>query len=383
MKILYAALRHDPRNPDLASGVDYNFYSAFIREGAEVTVVGPFPHPGWLIDRALKRFYEAVLRKRYLKWNLQITRLSAKALNRAEAEWKPDIVFGLFPPPLAFYRGEAPAVFNTDTTFQGWQDGGANFGALPLKFLVWEERRTVRNCALTITFSEFCKQELRRRHDVEAKRVVVQPMPSALPPEVVPNRAEWTPKQLETPLRLLLVGRDYKRKGIPTAIEVTKILNGRGIPAELTICGLAGEPDGPVRFAGLFRKSVVEELRKYANLYRQAHLLIHPATFDASPIVPAEAASFGTPTISNDVGGIATSVANGISGFVLPAHSPAEAYVEAIARLVRNPREYTRLSAGARKRYEEEQNWQVAGKRVMQILNEVVASHRHLEFAEN
>src|SRR2546421_637057 len=86
--------------------------------------------------------------------------------------------------------------------------------------------------------------------------------------------------------------RGGRRKGISTAIEVTKALNQKGIPTELTICGLAGEPDGPIRFAGLFRKSVPEELGKYADLYRRAHLLIHPATFDPSPIVPAEAAAF-------------------------------------------------------------------------------------------
>lgn len=377
MRILYSALRHDPRNPDLASGVEYNFHSAFVREGAEVRVVGPFPEPGWLLDRALNRFYTSILKKRYLKWNLQITRLSARALNQAEAEWKPDLVFGIFPPPLAFYRGRAPAVFNTDTTLQGWQEGGANFGALPLKFLVWEERRTMRNCALTITFSDYCKKELMRRHGAPESRIFVHPMPSALPKSVVPNRDEWNQKRLESPLKLLLVGRDYKRKGIPTAIETAKLLNQRNIPTELTICGLAGEPDGFVRFAGLFRKSVPEELKKYADLYRCAHLLIHPATFDASPIVPAEAAAFGLPTISNDVGGIATSVAHGVSGIVLPAHSPAEAYVETILRLVRNPDEYTRLSLGARDRYDREQNWETAGKHMMRVLEQVVSSRRN------
>jgi glycosyltransferase involved in cell wall biosynthesis len=377
MKILYSALRHDPSNPDLASGVDYNFHSAFIREGAEVRVVGPFPQPGWLVDRALNRLYQNVLRKRYLKWNLQITRLSAAALNQAEADWKPDVVFSLFPPPLAFYAGKAPCVFNTDTTLQAWQQGGARFGWLPLRFLVWLERRAVRKSARVITFSNWCKGELMRRHGIEAARVFVQPMPSALPAEVVPHNGKFLPKRIDLPLRLLLVGRDYKRKGIPLAIQAAKQLNQDGIPTELTIGGLAGEPDGPVRFAGLFRKSVSHELSKYADLYRHADLLIHPALFEAAGIVPAEAAAFGVPTITNDVGGLATSVADGVSGIVLPGHSPASAYVEAITRLVQNPDKYARLSAGARQRYDREQNWQVAGKAVMKLMEEAAASRRN------
>ncbi len=377
MRILYGALRHDPRDSDLASGVDYNFYSAFLRAGAEVRVVGPFPQTGWLLERVLKRFYRDFLRKRYLKWSLQITKLSAQALNKAENEWHPDIVFSLFPPPLAFYGGKAPCVFNTDTTLQGWQAGGAGFGGLPLKFLVWQERRAVRKSALTITFSEWCKSEIMARHQIGAERIFVQPMPSALPPEVVPAKDEFVPKKMDSPIRLLLVGREYKRKGIPIAIEAAKQLNQKGIRTELTICGLTGEPEGLVRFAGLFRKSVPEELRKYTDLYRQAHLLIHPAFFDPSPIVPAEAAAFGVPTITNDVGGLATSVAHGVSGIVLPGHSPAEAYVETITRLARSPDEYARLSLGARNRYEQEQNWLVAGRRVMRILEEAAVSRRN------
>ena len=373
MKILYAVLRNDPHNPDLGSGVEYNFYSAFIREGAEVKVIGPFTQPDCLIDRILRKLYRDAFKKRYLKWSLRITRLSARALNKAEAQWRPDVVFGLLPPPLAFYHGKAPAILNMDTTLHAWHQGGTEFGKLPFKFLVWEEHRAVHNCALTITFSDWCKQELIHRHKVSDRRIFVQPMPSALPLEVIPGGAKISAKRLQTPLRLLLVGRDYTRKGIPTGIEIAKLLNARGIPAELTICGLSGEPNGAVRFTGPFRKSVPDELRQYAGLYASADILIHPATFEAAGIVPAEAAAFGVPTITNSVGGLATTVADGVSGIVLPAHSPAQVYVDAITGLVRNPAEYVRLSAGARRRYEEEQNWRVAGKRIMKALEEVVA----------
>lgn len=377
MKVLYAALRHDPVNPDLASGMDYNFHSAFVREGAEVRVVGPFGKPGWLIERAVRMFYRDFAGKRYLKWNLQNTRLSAVALNKAESEWHPDLVFSFYPPCLAFYSGKAPCVLSTDTTLHGWQLGGAGFGRIPLRFLVWEERRAVRKSALTITFSEWCKKDIIARHHIDPDRRSVQPMLSALPQEVVPTRDQFVPKRIQNPVRLLLVGRDYERKGIPIAIAAAKQLNQRGVPTELTICGLTAKSEGPIRFAGLFRKSVPGELSQYADLYRQAHLLIHPAFFDPSPIVPAEAAAFGVPTVSNDVGGIATTVAHGVSGVVLHGHSPAEAYVEAVTKLVRNPGEYTRLSLGARKRYEEEQNWEVAGRRIMRILEEAAALPRN------
>lgn len=99
MKVLYAALRHDPRNPDLASGVDHNFYTAFLREGLEVRIVGPFTDAPPLFERALKKLYIAASGKRYLKWDLQSVWRSSQALNQFEKSWHPDIVFSIFPAP--------------------------------------------------------------------------------------------------------------------------------------------------------------------------------------------------------------------------------------------------------------------------------------------
>ena len=92
-----------------------------------------------------------------------------------------------------------------------------------------------------------------------------------------------------------------------------------------------------LRYVGPFTKSIPDQLDKYVDLYRQAHLLIHPAVFEAAGIVPSEAAAFGTPTITNDAGGLATTVADGESGIVLPTWSGPEIYVKAILGLVNDP----------------------------------------------
>ena len=108
------------------------------------------------------------------------------------------------------------------------------------------------------------------------------------------------------------------------------------------------------------------------SLFRQAHLLIHPALFEAAGIVPGEAAAFATPTITNDTGGLGTTVLHGESGIVLPRSSPAEAYVEVIHDLCTHPRKYFELCLKTRQRYERELNWASAGKRLGEILQRVV-----------
>ena len=113
-------------------------------------------------------------------------------------------------------------------------------------------------------------------------------------------------------------------------------------------------------------------MKEYASQYEWPHFLIHPARYDAAPIVTTEAAAFGIPTLSNSVGGIASTVKNDVSGIVLPAGSPVEEYVKIIRHYARNPQEYIALRKSTRQRYEQELNWETAGRRIVNILQQVL-----------
>jgi glycosyltransferase involved in cell wall biosynthesis len=376
MKLLYGAFLHDPSNPDLGSGLDYNFFSAFRKAGIDVVVCGPLRPSRLVVERALRRGYKSVFKRRYLKWDIADIVRAGVLLNRMEKVVEPDVVFSIFPPPLAMYRGKAPCVFRTDTTFRGWQEGGAGFGWLPLTILSWVERRAVRRSRRVLVFSEWCKTEIVKRHGISPERVLMHAAACGLPEHVIPAGGTVERRRIASPVRLLLVGRDWERKGVGIGIEVVRILNERGTAATLTVCGVRGESDEIVCFAGTFRKGEPRELDAYAGLYRNADLLIHPAFFDPSPTVPAEAAAFGVPTITNDVGGVSTSVQHGRTGVVLPRHAPAESYVRVIEDLVNNEERYRHLSRGARQRYDQEQNWRVTGEWAVAALEEVAGAGR-------
>ena len=379
MKVLYAAMYHDPRDPDASSGVDYNFYSAICRYAENVVIAGPYRMQGSLPERIFQKLYIRKTNKRYMKWNLRAVYHASRDVNRLERHIQPDVVFTIFPSTLVLYNGQAPCVLNTDTTFLGWQESWPEFGNLALCMQVLEERIAVRKSAYIITFSEWCRQEIIHRHAFDPNKIEAIPMPSALPVFSVPDAEEIEillhSRIITTPLRLLTVGRDYKRKGIDISIQIARLLNESGIPTELTVCGIQGEYLPHTHFVGPYNKSDPDQLREYTDLYRQAHFLIHPALFDPSPIVPAEAAAFGVPTISNNTGGIATSVRDGISGVVLPKASPAEAYVQVIRGFLDQPHLYVTLCRSARKRYEQELNWDVAGKRLEVIFRKLVETH--------
>ena len=120
MKVLYAAYHVDPRNPDLASGSDYHFYKAMERHGMDVNVVETFRKEIGPVEQVLKKFHKSVLKSKYAKFPLSRVRYASAALNRAEQACKPDVVFTIFPPPLVFYRGQAPCIYRLDTCFRGW-----------------------------------------------------------------------------------------------------------------------------------------------------------------------------------------------------------------------------------------------------------------------
>ena len=244
-------------------------------------------------------------------------------------------------------------------------------GTVALNICIWQERRAFQKCIRVITHSIWSKEVLVKDYGLPPDMVEIFPNPSALPLQVVPN--DFSPKPLEKPVKLLLVGRDYRRKGIDIAIEIVEQLNRSGISAHLTVCGVSGESRQYVDFVGPFKKSEPKQLQMYIALYKQAHILLHPARFDPSPIVTAEAAAFGIPTITNNTGGMATSVKHGVSGIVLPKGSPPESYVQAITDLINDPERYYALCRSTRKRYEEELNWEVAGKKLVAILRSVVA----------
>lgn len=373
MKVLYDAFKHDPRNPDLASGVDHGFYNAILQGGFDVRIQGPLSRRTVLVERALKRWYNRWTGKRYAKFPMSWVWRAGKALNRVERSWKPDVVFTIFPGSLVSYRGKAPCIYGQDLSFLNWQKNYPEFGNLALRLCVWQEKRAFAKCSRIITHSENARQALMQMYGIEPERIEMFPLPCALPKDAVPRTLENGDERLDTPLRLLLVGRDYRRKGIDVAIETARQLNASGTPADLTVCGTNGSRHPHVRFVGPYRKSDPEQLKQYVELYRQSHFLLHPALFDASPTVPSEAAAFGTPTITNDTGGCGTSVADGESGVVLPKGSKPEAYARVIVDFLRNPRRYQELRISTRKRYQRELNWDVAGKRVREILEEVVA----------
>ena len=268
-------------------------------------------------------------------------------------------------------------MFRTDTTFLGMNDQGANYlrhGALMLSMMVWQEKIAFSKCKKIITHSDWSERIINKKYNISRKKISVFPNPAAISIEETKKITNNYRKKEFKPLRLLLVGREYDRKGVDIAIDIVRVINKNGIQAILDIVGINGDNKKYHKFHGHFQKDDKNQLKKYLNFFHKAHLLLHPARFDASPIVTSEAAAFSTPTITNNSGGIATSVKHGVSGIVLARKSKPASYAESITSLIKNSKKYKKLCESTLNRYKQELNWDIAGKSLNNILIDAINS---------
>lgn len=375
LKILYATGRYSPLKHDDGSGTDYRLYHALLSQGVEMKFIGPFPDHPSLIERLYRKVHTVFSHKRPAKYTAAMLKTAAQTLSITVNEYQPDVIFSKNLAPLVRFHAQLPVVYMLDSTVAGFNRGWPTFSRLENWRMVEWEKKVLKQSSSVITRSEWTRQSLIEDYHYPAERIHIVHNGSSLPDHVIPQEIENEPPDFST-IRLLFVGRVMHLKGIDIAIEIVNQLNECGRQADLRIVGLEGQDQDHIHYMGSFKKSIEDQLIAYANQYRWPHFLLHPARYDAAPIVTAEAAAFGVPTLTNNVGGIASMVQDGLSGVVLPALSPAAEYVKKIVYYADHPHEYMALRRTTRERYEKELNWNVAGKKIVTILQSVVEENQ-------
>ena len=94
-----------------------------------------------------------------------------------------------------------------------------------------------------------------------------------------------------------------------------------------------------------------------------------------------EAAAFSVPSLTFDVGGVASVVADGVSGFVFPRDATPTDFADKIAQLWQDRAGYTELRRTARGRYAAVANWPSWATSIGALVTELAAGRRALEVA--
>ena len=371
MKILYVAGRWDPTIQNEYSGSDYGAFHMLKKQpGTEVFLVGPMEDKPDFLERLITKIYRTFFSKRLVKYYPSSLRKMGKEVNQTIKTIQPDVIFSKYSAPIVHACIDRPFIYMCDSTVKWTKDVWPVFSKLGFWIMEKWEAKSIRECDRIITFSEASADVIKSYYQKEPSKVEVFPIPAFVPKHILPPK-ESINKPIGETLHLLLAGKRFHLRGMDIAIEATRALNESGYPTELRIIGLEGEDQPDVKFLGNFDKENANELRAYFDCFNWADLLIHPSRFHAAGIVISEAAAFGLPTITNASGGLATSVLNGVTGIVLPKNSPPSAYSEAIISLINDQQHYQMYRMAARNRFEREMNWETAGKRLFDIIQEV------------
>lgn len=368
MKVLYIAGRWDPRVQNEYSGNDYGAYHAIEKQpGVALSLVGPLDFQLNLFERGVTKIYTTVTGKRLIKYPLSYPRQSAVVINEALQRVKPDVIFSKYSAPLVQVKLDIPLVYMCDSIIPFSENLANEFSKPAYRLMERWERSVIDKATFIITYSQACANLITSEYGKPAERVIVMPIPAFLPEGLlITDQLERF--KLTAPLRLLFVGKREHLRGLDIAIQIVEKLNSEGISAELRIIGLKGKSEGSVRFMGVYNKGDPQELKNYFQNFTWAHLLLHPSRFHSAGIVISEAAAFGLPTITNNVGGLATTVQHDHTGIVLPEHSPASAYCQAIKNLMQEPQRYQSLRKNARQRFNEELDWRVGSEKLFEFV---------------
>jgi glycosyltransferase involved in cell wall biosynthesis len=385
MKIAYVTT-YDASDVSQWSGTGYYIAQSLRDAGAELSLVGPLEEPrieDLLSVRIRRRLYDRLFRNRFGMFDLMyepaVLRYYAAQVAKKVRGMRPDIVFSPGTLPIAYLETDLPIVFWSDATFAAMIDFYPDFCGLSSRTVRvghGYEGSALKKAALAIYSSAWAGHSATQDYGADPSKVVVIPFGANITSErtmdEVMGRAWDLEKRTSPTCELLFIGKEWERKGGPLAVQIAADVRARGIDARLTIVGCR-PPDAEklpefVRVPGFISKTTDDGCRRLNQIWAESHFFVLPTTADCTPIVFAEANSFGLPVVTTNVGGIPTLVQNAVNGVMLPLHSPPEAFGSWVAEIFSDPKRYSSLVRSSFEEYKTRLNWQVAGETVMRHL---------------
>jgi D-inositol-3-phosphate glycosyltransferase len=180
---------------------------------------------------------------------------------------------------------------------------------------------------------------------------------------------------------LLFVGRIQPLKGVDVAIRA---LPGLDDPTSTLV--VVGGPSGPAGAAeserlhalvadlGLSERVVFLPPQPHdalADFYRAADVCVVPSRSESFGLVALEAAACGTPVVAAAVGGLRSLVDDGVTGFLVEGHEPAD-YVQPLSVLLDNPLLAAEMGEAAVVR-SGRYSWSITAARLRRLYGDLVA----------
>ena len=229
-------------------------------------------------------------------------------------------------------------------------------------------RAEVRLATEVDTVIATCSDEVRELSALAADRPPVRVVPCGVDADAfhpaggvdrtVPRRARH---------RLICVGRLVERKGVATVIRALATLPDTellvvGGPAS---SGLAADPEAAALAELAAGTGVADRVHllggvpheRLPALFRSADVAVSVPWYEPFGIVPLEAMACGLPVVASAVGGMLDTVADGVSGRLIPPRAP-DALAAALRGLLADPDRRAQMGLEGRRRSLQQYRWE-------------------------
>ena len=183
------------------------------------------------------------------------------------------------------------------------------------------------------------------------------------------------------PLRILFLGNVIYRKGLHTLLKAVSQQ-----PAAMhvdVVGGFGAEPE----YADEMRKFVATNALSAAvtfhgaldnqpliELYRRAHVMVVPSSYEGFGIVYLEGMGFGLPAIGTTAGAASEVITHGSDGYLIEPDD-AQALAGHLAELASNRELLTQLALQAVLRYQAQPKWEATAQRIREFLYQMTGAH--------
>lgn len=188
------------------------------------------------------------------------------------------------------------------------------------------------------------------------------------------SEAEIRDRAKSKELRILFLGNVIHRKGLHTLL---KAVEGQTSKVRVDVVGgLNAEPgyaDEMQRFVTVNGLSSMVEFhgaldnQPLIDVYKRAHVMVVPSSYEGYGIVYLEGMGFGLPAIGTTAGAAGEIISHGEDGYLIEPDD-AVALAKHLGELVRNRELLVGLSLNALKRFKSQPRWEETAKRIREFL---------------
>lgn len=231
-------------------------------------------------------------------------------------------------------------------------------------------QRMMDHNPLFIVPSDWAKKDVEKYYRVPKERVLMAPFGPNIPWREPPLKN----KPIGKTVNVLFVGFDYRRKGLDKVKKVIQQCNVLDSEKRylLHVAGCDGTNEENMIYYGPLKRTIDAERAMLEELFQKADLFMMLPKQEAAGIVFCEAAMYGLPAFSNDVGGIGTYVRDKINGRLFAIDEPEENMAVELVALAHNEAAYRCYADNQRKLSVELFNWNAWSLSVAAFLHQSI-----------